>query len=210
MLPGGSVPYLASGIALVAVSLAAARAAGIDARGLALSGPAASVARGAAIGVLVGTVAGAAGVAALRLVAPAIVGGPIEYAPLAAVSGSELLWHLVVFLTLAVAVPEEIAFRGALLAMLVRARGARAGIALSAVVFGLWHGSVAIATVASTTVAGTVWAAVAAGGAFAVVFVGGLALATLRIRTGTLATTIAAHWTFNAAVLVGLWATRQP
>jgi membrane protease YdiL (CAAX protease family) len=33
-------------------------------------------------------------------------------------------------------------------------------------------------------------------------------LAWLRLRTGTLATTIAAHWAFNAVVLVGLWSTR--
>ncbi len=210
MLPGGSIPYLASGLALTVVSLAAARAFGLDARDLALRGPAWSVARHAAVGALVGTAAGAAGVAALRLVAPAIVGGPIEYAPLAIVSGSELLRHVVVFLPLAVALPEEIAFRGALLGMLVRARGTRAGVVLSAVVFALWHGSVAFETVAGTTVSGTGWAALAAAGAFAVVFAGGAVLAALRIRTGTLATTVAAHWSFNAAVLVGLWVTRQP
>ena len=40
--------------------------------------------------------------------------------------------------------------------------------------------------------------------ALAVVFAGGLLFAALRLRTGTLASTIALHWAFNAAVLVGL------
>jgi len=33
-------------------------------------------------------------------------------------------------------------------------------------------------------------------------------MAGLRIVTGTLATSIAAHWVFNAAILVGLWTDR--
>jgi len=30
----------------------------------------------------------------------------------------------------------------------------------------------------------------------------------LRVATGTLATSIAAHWVFNAVILVGLWMDR--
>ena len=41
-------------------------------------------------------------------------------------------------------------------------------------------------------------------GAFAVVFVGGAAFTWLRLRTGSLATTIGLHWAFNAVILAGL------
>ena len=41
-------------------------------------------------------------------------------------------------------------------------------------------------------------------GAFVVLFVGGLTMAGLRVTTGSLATTVAAHWAFNAVILVGL------
>jgi len=37
-----------------------------------------------------------------------------------------------------------------------------------------------------------------------VLFVGGVIMAGLRVTTGSLLTTIAAHWAFNAIILVGL------
>jgi membrane protease YdiL (CAAX protease family) len=39
------------------------------------------------------------------------------------------------------------------------------------------------------------------------VFVGGVGLATLRLVARSLAASITAHWTFNALLLIGLWAT---
>jgi hypothetical protein len=44
----------------------------------------------------------------------------------------------------------------------------------------------------------------AIGGAVVILLVGGAIMASLRVVTGTLATSIAAHWAFNAAILVGL------
>jgi len=41
-------------------------------------------------------------------------------------------------------------------------------------------------------------------GAFVVLFVGGVIMASLRVTTGSLLTSIAAHWAFNAIILVGL------
>ncbi|MDQ2968357.1 MAG: hypothetical protein M3R37_08585, partial [Actinomycetota bacterium] len=49
---------------------------------------------------------------------------------------------------------------------------------------------------------------VASIGAFVVLFVGGVIMAALRLLTGSLATTIAAHWVFNTVILVGLWTDR--
>ncbi len=105
--------------------------------------------------------------------------------------------------------PEEIAFRGVLLGAIVRGHGERWGILSAAVVFALWHGTVVAGTVADTTIAPTSpWSGVAVAGALSVVAAGGAVLAWLRTATGSLATTIAAHWSFNVVVLVGLWSTR--
>ena len=45
-------------------------------------------------------------------------------------------------------------------------------------------------------------------GTLAIVFVGGVIMAGLRVVTGTLATSVAAHWVFNAVILIGLWTDR--
>src|SRR5216110_2099597 len=47
-------------------------------------------------------------------------------------------------------------------------------------------------------------AVLASAAAFALLFVGGVIMAGLRVTTGSLLTTIAAHWAFNAIILVGL------
>lgn len=205
LLPGGSTEYVLAGAALAAVSLSAARALGLDASVLGGRG----LVRGAAIGVALGATASIVGVAALRLVAPVVVGQGIDYAPLARVAGPDLAWHVAVLLPLAVVVPEEIAFRGVLLGAIARERGRRAAIVVSSASFALWHGAVVLGTVAATTIGPlSPWSPVAVAGAVAVVAAGGALFAWLRLATGTLATTIAAHWTFNAVVLVGLWWTR--
>jgi membrane protease YdiL (CAAX protease family) len=87
--------------------------------------------------------------------------------------------------------------------------GVRAAIVASALTFALWHGFVAIATVADSTLGQETggWI-VGIGGAMVVLFVGGVVMAILRTITGTLMTSIAAHWVFNAVILVGLWTDR--
>lgn len=206
VLPGGSGPYVISGVALAAVSLAAARALRLDAAALGLRGRAL---RGATTGLALGGIAALIGVAALRLVAPLIVGQAVDYAPLARVAAPELLWHVALLLPLGVVLPEELAFRGVLLGAIARGRDARSAVVLSSLLFALWHGTVVFATVADTTLGPvSLWSPVAIAGALGVVAAGGAVLAVLRLLTGTLATTVAAHWTFNVVVLIGLWATR--
>lgn len=206
VLPGGSWGYALSGIALATVSFVTARACGLDATALGLRG---SRLRGARIGLLLGATASLAAVAGLRLVAPLIVGSGVDYAPLAGVAAPELLWHAAVLLPLGVVVPEEIAFRGVLLGAIARGRGVRTAILVSSIVFALWHGAVVFATVADTTIGSlSPWSPIAAAGALVVVAAGGALLGWLRLATGTLATTIAAHWSFNVIVLAGLWSTQ--
>ena len=199
-LPGGSWSFVMSGIALIAISLATACASGLRAADLGFD--LGRVPRGAVIGALVGLIAIVC-VGAVKL-APILVGHPIAYEPVEGVSVDELAWHLAFFLPVGAVVPEEIAFRGTLLGTLAMRYGTRAAVLASAAVFAVWHVTVVAATIGATTIAPpSPWATPATLGALALVFVGGLLLAGLRLWTGTLASTIVAHWMFNAVVLVG-------
>jgi len=205
VLPGGSLEFVAAGVALVAISLLVARLLGLDRADLGLRGPAL---RGAVIGALGGAALATMSVAVMRL-APAIVGTRVVYGPVLTVSGDQLARHLAIFLPLGAVLPEEVAFRGTLLAGLVRSMGTRAGVTASALAFAAWHVVVAIATVSDTSlgqVAGL--SVIAPVGALVVLFAGGVIMGALRVVTGSLATTIAAHWVFNAVILVGLWTDR--
>jgi membrane protease YdiL (CAAX protease family) len=201
VLPGGSWPFVAAGAALVALSLSAARALRLDASGLGLARRGAI--RGAALGALAGAAIAGIGVAAFR-VAPAIVGQSVSYEPLARVSSDDLMRQIAVFLPLGAVIPEEIAFRGTLLGALLQRGDVRLAAVGSAATFALWHATVAVVTVANTTVP-VVLVIPAIAGAFVILLVGGVLLAGLRLATGALATSVAAHWAFNAVILVGLW-----
>ncbi len=203
-LPGGSPAYVLAGAALVALSLGAARAARLCPAELGLRG---GVVRPAILGAVAGAATGLAAVAVLRFLAPGIVGGPIDYAPLAAVPALALAWHVAVVMPLSIAIPQEVAFRGVLLGALMRDHGRRASLAVSAAAFALWHGALLLDTIGKTTLGATPsWTAVAIAGALVVLTAGGAIVAWLRLATGHIATTVAAHWAFNAVVLLGLWA----
>jgi CAAX protease family protein len=208
-LPGGSIEFAVAGVAIVALSIAFARALSLDAAAVALSR--ARFARGAAIGAALGLAGATAAVGTLRLVAPAIVGQQVEYAPLAQVTEVELARHVAVLLPLGTVVPEEFAFRGVLLGGLMRRMRQRDALIICGAAFALWHLGVAVATVDKTTLGSpSPWFGVAIVVALAVVFLGGSALAWIRLRTRSLATTIALHWVFNAGLLLGLSYTRVP
>jgi len=168
-------------------------------------------ARGAAVGAGLGLVGATAAVGALRLVAPAIVGQPVEYSPLAQVTDFELSRHVLMFLPLGTVIPEELAFRGVLLGVLLRRMRQRDALIISGAAFALWHLGVAIVTVDDTTLGSpSPHFGLAVVVALAVVLLGGTALAWIRLRTRSLATTIALHWTFNGGLLLGLSYTRVP
>ncbi len=203
-MPGGSWQFVAAGAALVTASLFVSRLLVQSAADLGLRGDLAL--RGVVIGAVGGAAAAAAG---LTRLAPAIIGIPVVYGPLLTVPGDQLVRHIAVFLPLGAVIPEEVAFRGTLLAGVVRGLGTRAGVAASALTFAAWHIVVVVATVYDTSLGQLPWLWVVASiGAFVVLFVGGLIMAALRLLTGSLATTIAAHWVFNTVILVGLWTDR--
>ena len=207
ILPGGSWAYVVAGAGLVSVALAAAYRGRLDAEALGLSRT--HLARGLAIGAVAGSSLALLSLAATQL-APMIIGRAIVYEPLSRVSVPELAIHIAVFLPLGVVLPEELAFRGTLFGLLQRA-GTRAAVVGTGVTFALWHTAVAVVTVGDTTLAlPSPWFVPAVAGALVAVFVGGVALAALRLRARSLGASIAAHWTFNALLLVGLWTTMPP
>ena len=208
LLPGGSWAFVVAGLALIVVSLFAARALRLDRE--VVVGRGAHI-RGAAVGLAAGSVVASIGVVALRLVAPTLVGQRVEYTPLLTVSAAALAPHLAFFLPLGDILPEEIAFRGVLMGALVRTVSERSAILVAGATFALWHLAVIAVTVGDTTVAPpSLWFAPAVIGALLVVFVGGAVFAWLRVRSDSLATTVGAHWSFNAVLLIGLWSTRGP
>lgn len=201
LLPGGSWQFVAAGAVLVLISVAAARVLGLDASSLGLRR--AGALRGAAVGALGGGVIAAAAVAVLRGVVPAVIGQPVIYEPLSTVAAADLTPHIVFFLPFGAVIPEEVAFRGTLLGGLLARYGVRAAVMASAIAFSLWHGTIAVFTVMNTTMP-VVLIIPAIAGVFGILFVGGAIMASLRVATGTLMTSIAAHWAFNAVVLAGL------
>ena len=196
-LPGDDPLVIVSGLALVAVSLAFARSRGLRSPELGLVASWRALAFGLALGGLVGL----GGV--LVLLFPPLLGGPVTYAPVATLGAAELARHLLFYLPLGVVLPEELAFRGALVGALHAAAGIRWAMAGSAVAFALWHTVTGLATLTQTNLRGPFFA-LGVLGAFAVVFAGGVAFAWLRLRTGSLASTMGAHWAFNAVVILVL------
>jgi membrane protease YdiL (CAAX protease family) len=221
ILPGGSWAFLAAGVALVAVSLLVARILRLERPSLGLlqgplphQGPlplgplplglrSAGAQKGGAIGAVAGGIVAVAAVVGMRVLAPAIIGQPIVYEPLARVSSADLTGHIAFFLPLGTVIPEELAFRGTLLGGLLARSTVPTAVAVSSIAFALWHVSVVFFTMMNTTMPG-VLVLPAIGGAFIVLLAGGAVMAGLRLMTGTLVTSIAAHWVFNAVILVGL------
>jgi membrane protease YdiL (CAAX protease family) len=204
VLPGGSLPFAIAGLALVALSLVIANMDGIG-LGTLLGRPRDALI-GGAIGAASAVLLAFAAIGFLRLIAPLITGTPVEYAPLARVTAGDLARHAMLLLPLGIVVPEEVAFRGTLLAMAARRASVRQAVVLSAAAFALWHCAVIAATVGDTTLAPpSPWFWPAALVALVIVFAGGAVFAVVRLHTRTLATTVMAHWVFNAVLLVGLW-----
>ena len=200
-LPGDDPIAVVLGVALAVVAILFARSRGLGPAELGVRARWRELGVGAIVGALVGALAALGGVLVLRF--PPLLGGPVTYRPVATVSDAELLRHLFFYLPLSVVLPEELAFRGALVGALRAAHGSTWAVAGSAFAFGLWHAVTILTTVVQTNLAG-IFFVLGVVGAFAVVFAGGAAFASLRLRTGTLATTIGLHWAFNAVILAGL------
>jgi membrane protease YdiL (CAAX protease family) len=198
------IPWLGLPAALVLVGALvvwADRVARLTPTELGLSG--AGLARSAGVGLLVAVVAGGAALVFLRF--PPLLHGPVVYESLSNLLGVGLVWRVGLWMPLDTALPEEFAFRGVLLASLLRSVSPVRASLLSAAVFMLWHAAVITRTLGETNLRDEpLFLAVGVAGAWLAVFVGGVLFAALRIRTRHLAGSVLAHWAFNAVLLVGV------
>lgn len=160
-------------------------------------------ARAAAIGTLFGVGAAIPGLVVLRY--PPLLDAPVSYAPIADIPLDALLVRAFVLMPLDTALPEELAFRGALFGWICRAHGVVRATVVSSMAFAAWHLVIVVATLQMTNAAvQPLTAAIGTFAAFAAVFAGGVMFALLRARTERLAAPLAAHAAFNAAILLGL------
>ncbi len=117
--------------------------------------------------------------------------------------GRRALAEAAVRIPLLTVLPEELAFRGVLFALLSRIGGAGAAVTCSSLAFGLWHVPTALsggpANAAATSVIGSSRPAVALRVAATVAFTAGagFVLAALRQRTDSLLAPLLAHWAAN-------------
>ena len=153
----------------------------------------------------IGTGLGLAAVVLLALEAGAWLGTPITYQPLRGVSISAVLTHALVGLPLLTAIPEELAFRGLMLGLLMRKLTPLRATLVTSAVFVAWHGAVQLQTLAVTSFTSPWLIVPAMGLAFAGLFAGGVIFALLRLRTGNLAAAVMAHWLFDAGLITGLF-----
>jgi CAAX protease family protein len=196
--------HLAVGLVLAACLLTVARACGLTAAdlGLARSAWPAGLRWGATAAALVG-----AAYAVAYLLAPVRQALPEAEGGL----GRAVLWTVLVVIPLGTVVPEELAFRGLLLAQLGRRRGVLAATLLSSGLFGLWHVLPSLGGGAANAAIADVVGGDAAGTALRVAVtvvstsVAGVVLCWLRLRSGSLLAPILAHWTVNGlGVIVAL------
>ena len=188
--------HLAVGLGLAACLVAVARALGLTAAdlGLARSTWPSGLRWGAAAAALVGAVYALASL--LGPVREALPDGESDI-------GRAALWAVLVVIPLGTVLPEELAFRGLLLALLERRHGLVAASLLSSGLFGLWHvvgslgggpANAAMADVVGTDPAGTMIRVVVTVGFTALA---GVVLCWLRLRSGSLLAPVLAHWTVN-------------
>jgi membrane protease YdiL (CAAX protease family) len=125
--------------------------------------------------------------------------------------GRATLWAVLVVIPLGTVVPEELAFRGLLLAQLGRRRGVLAATLLSSGLFGLWHVLPSLGGGAANAAITDAVGGDAAGMALRVVVtvcftsVAGVVLCWLRLRSVSLLAPVLAHWTVNGlGVIVAL------
>lgn len=128
----------------------------------------------------------------------------------AGVTSAGLVWEVVFGIGVATVVPEELAFRGLLLGAGARAWGQWWGALASSALFGLWHISPTLTTLAdnaaldglATSTPGQVGLVV---GNVAATFAAGLLFSWLRLRSESLLAPVLGHLATNGVALVAAW-----
>jgi membrane protease YdiL (CAAX protease family) len=188
--------HVAVGLGLAACLVVIARGCGLTAADLGLARS--SVPAGLRWGALAAAVVAAAYALAF-LVPPVRAALPDTGGDL----GRGTLVTVLVVVPLGTVLPEELAFRGLLLALLRRRHGVPAATLWSSVLFGLWHvlpalgggtANAAMAAAVGGDAAGTSLRVVAT---VAFTSLAGVVLCWLRLRSGSLLAPVLAHWTVN-------------
>jgi len=116
-------------------------------------------------------------------------------------SGLRVLLDAAVRIPTATVFPEEVAFRGVLLALLLRRHPSQQAVLVHALLFGLWH----LPPILIGADHGLVGVALLAAGTFAATVVAGVGFAWLRIRSGSLLAPVLAHIGTNSTAAVAAW-----
>jgi uncharacterized protein len=117
-------------------------------------------------------------------------------------SGAGLAYEALVRIPLGTALFEEIAFRGVLLALLLRLTSTIPAVAVSSALFGLWHILPTISALRANDLAEGIAATFGAVvGAVVVTGIGGVLLCALRLHTGSLVAPVVAHTATNSLAI---------
>jgi membrane protease YdiL (CAAX protease family) len=131
----------------------------------------------------------------LYFVFPVVVDEPVQYDAVEDLSVGGFLVYALVKQPLGTAVFEEVAFRGILQAKMTALFTVRAGIAITSIVFALWHLVINYRTIEQTNIGDSAALAVLAQvGSLVGLFVGGVFMSLLRHYTHNLAGPIIFHW----------------
>lgn len=191
--------YVPANLAVAALTVGAARSAGLSWSQLGLAR--ADVGRGLRYGLIAMAAVGAA-IAIGLLIEP--IRGYFEDDGVAADSPFDNWFIPIVRIPLGTAVYEEVLFRAVLLALIAAMTSRRMSVAVTSVLFGLWHITPAVESASGDVLATT--AAVV--GTVAITAVAGVGFALLRIWSGSVLAPILAHIATNsfayAAALIAL------
>jgi membrane protease YdiL (CAAX protease family) len=209
--PAGSLFGVGAGIALVLGILVIAVVRRVDLVTLGLAGG--DLRSSLRLGCWVGGIAAGLGSVLILgggLVARALGVDVASVAPASTVGWAELLWRAVLLLWVDTVLPEELAFRGALLSALSRTRAyvsssrhpldkvareaVRPPVLVSSAAFAAWH----VVVVLYEGVADPL----TVGGKLCTIAIGGMLFGALRVVGGNLLAPVVGHWLFNVAAMV--------
>jgi uncharacterized protein len=196
------VLYVPVNLTTAALLAIVSSCAGLSAGKLGLSRTAAP--RGAAVGVAVGAtfVAGIAVGAAVPVTRPWFEDQRVADVDTAV----ELAYQTLVRIPLGTVFLEEFAFRGVLLALLARMGPMKTAVAVSSLLFGLWHIRPTLGSLATNDLAEGAWAQVGAvTAAVALTTVGGVLFCALRLASGSLVAPLIVHTATNSAAIVAAY-----
>jgi membrane protease YdiL (CAAX protease family) len=156
------------------------------------------------------TIAGVVAIGIAVGVALPLTRGLFDDERVAGISGADLAYQAMVRIPFGTALFEELAFRGVLLALLLRVTSTVPAVAVSSALFGLWHILPTISGLRANELAeGAAATAGVVGGAVIVTAIGGVLFCALRLHTGSLIAPVLAHTATNSLAIVAAFAVQH-